>query len=175
MTYRVMCCLVALALAGCGRQDQPRGQEMSAEEVADQLSEMKIEPGEWVATNEIVSVSAPGVPADALGQMVGRETTVRNCITPEQAARPDANFLAVQENSNCTYEDWSMDDGRMAGTMTCTGGQMPGTIVMTMDGTYDDTSYAMDMDMETSGLPGGLTMTIKARTTGKRVGECVGV
>ena len=68
-----------------------------------------------------------------------------------------------------------MDNGRMTGTMTCTGGQMPGSIEMKMDGTYGPESYDMMMDMETSGLPGGMTMTIKARTTGKRVGDCVGV
>jgi hypothetical protein len=28
------------------------------------------------------------------------------------------------------------------------------------------------MDMKTSGLPGGMTMTIKAKTSGRRVGEC---
>src|SRR3546814_18556128 len=67
-------------------------------------------PVAWEATNEIVSVSAPGVPAEALSQMIGQKTTARNCITPEQAAKPNANFLAVQENSNCTYQDWSMAD-----------------------------------------------------------------
>src|SRR3546814_16763140 len=67
-----------------------------------------------------------------------------------------------------------MEGGRMVGTMTCTGGQLPGTMVMKMDGTYSDESYDMTMDMETSGLPGGMTMTVKARTTGERVGDCVG-
>ena len=176
MKNRLFCTAALLLLAGCDWMVQkPQDQDMTAEEVAGELSTMKIEPGEWEATNEIVSASAPGVPDDALGQMIGQKTTVRNCITPEQAAKPNANFLAVQENSNCTYQDWAMDNGRMTGTMTCTGGQMPGTIEMKMDGTYGSESYDMMMDMETSGLPGGMTMTIKARTTGKRVGDCVGV
>jgi hypothetical protein len=174
MKYSLMSAAALLALAACGGPEQPSGQDMSAEEVADQLAEMKIEPGQWEATNEIISASAPGVPADALGQMIGQKTTVTNCITPEQAANPNANFLAVQKNSNCTYQDWSMEGGRMMGTMTCSGGQMPGTMVMQMDGTYSDESYDMTMDMETSGLPGDIVMTIKARTTGKRIGECVG-
>src|SRR3546814_8697170 len=105
-------------------------------------------PVAWEATNEIVSVSAPGVPAEALSQMIGQKTTARNCITPEQAAKPNANFLAVQENSNCTYQDWSMDGGKMSGTMTCTGGKMPGTMGLKMDGTYGDEAYALTMDME---------------------------
>ena len=67
-----------------------------------------------------------------------------------------------------------MQDGRMTGTMTCTGGQLPGTMVLKMDGTYSDEAYDMTMDMETGGLPGGVTMNVKARTSGERVGECVG-
>ena len=30
----------------------------------------------------------------------------------------------------------------------------------------------MNMDMNAKGMPGGMTMTIKARTTGRKVGEC---
>jgi hypothetical protein len=30
----------------------------------------------------------------------------------------------------------------------------------------------MDMDMQTTGLPNNMTMNIKAKTTGKRVGDC---
>ena len=165
-----------LPLAACNMFDAPKeeGGDMTAEEVAEQLSQMKIQPGQWEATNEIISVSAPGVPPEALEQMIGQTSTVSNCITPEQAAQPNANFLAVQKTSDCTYQDWSMDDGRMSGTMTCTGGQLPGTMTMKMDGTYSDEAYDMTMDMETAGLPGGITMTVQARTTGERVGDCVG-
>ena len=160
-----------LALTACSSEPE-KGREMTAEQVADELSEMRIEPGQWEATNEIISASAPGMPEGVLKQMVGQKTTVQNCITPEQAARPSANFLAAQENSNCTYQDWSMSRGRMTGTMTCEGGEMPGKMVMTMDGKYGSTSYDMNMDMNTTGLPNNMSMTIKARTTGRRVGDC---
>lgn len=161
-----------LALAACSQEPEEKGRQMSAEEVADELSEMRIEPGQWEATNEILSANAPGMPEGMLKQMVGQKTTVQNCITPEQAAKPSANFLAAQENSNCTYQDWSMDGGRMTGTMTCEGGEMPGKMVMTMEGEYGSTRYDMNMDMQTSGLPNNMSMTIKARTTGRRVGDC---
>jgi len=161
-----------LALAACGDSGAEKSRDMTAEEVADELSSMKIEPGQWEATNEIVSASAPGMPASVLKQMVGKKTKVANCITPEQAEKPSANFLAAQQNNNCTYQDWTMNGGRMSGTMTCSGGQMPGTVVMAMQGSYAPTQYDLDMDMKASGLPNGLTMTIKAKTTGRRVGEC---
>jgi hypothetical protein len=163
----------ALVLAGCGGQQPAEAdRNMSAEEVAEELQGMKIEPGQWEATNEIVSATAPGMPGDIMKQMVGQKTTVSNCISPEQAANPQANFLAAQQNNNCTYQNWSMTGGRMTGQMTCEGGQMPGRVVMTMNGNYSPTQYNLDMDMNTSGLPNGLTMNIKAKTTGRRTGEC---
>jgi hypothetical protein len=163
-----------LTLAACDRAGSGGSADtnMSAEQVAEELKEMKIEPGQWEATNEIVQVNAPGVPSDALKSLVGQKTTVSNCITPEQAAKPSANFLAAQQNKNCTYQDWQMDGGKMTGKMTCEGGQMPGKVLMTMAGNYGSTAYNLDMDMQTSGLPGGMTMTIKAKTSGRRVGEC---
>ncbi|HEY0445344.1 MAG TPA: DUF3617 domain-containing protein [Allosphingosinicella sp.] len=170
MKHRIL--IAALVLAGCGQEPEKKGRQMTAEEVADELSEMKIQPGQWEATNEILSAAAPGMPEGMLKQMIGEKTTVQNCITPEQAAKPSANFLAAQENSNCTYQDWSMDGGRMTGTMTCEGGEMPGKMVMTMAGKYGSSSYDMNMDMNTTGLPNNMSMTIKARTTGRRVGDC---
>ncbi len=160
------------ALAACGSEPEEKKADMTAEQVAEKLKGMKIEPGQWEATNEIVSATAPGVPADALKQMVGQKSTVSNCITPEQAAKPSANFLAAQQNNNCSYQDWKMDGGKMTGTMTCQGGQMPGKVIMNMSGDYGPTSYDLAMDMNTTGLPGGMTMNIKAKTTGRRVGEC---
>lgn len=169
-SYLLPLALVA-GLAACGSEPEKKG-DMTAEEVADQLKDMKIQPGQWEATHEIVSASAPGIPADSLKSMVGQKSTVSNCITPEQAAKPSANFLAAQQSNNCTYQDWKMDGGKMTGTMTCEGNGMPGKVIMTMSGDYGDTAYALDMDMNTTGLPGNMTMNIKAKTTGRRVGEC---
>ncbi|HEX8256322.1 MAG TPA: DUF3617 domain-containing protein [Allosphingosinicella sp.] len=175
MNYPLLAAAAALlSLAACNRSPQVDEVDMTADEVAEQLAEMKIKPGQWEATNEIISASAPGLPPETLKQMVGQKTTVKNCITPEQAAKPNHNFLAVQQNSECTYQDWAMEGGRMTGTMTCSGGEMPGNVVMTMDGKYGETAYDLNMNMETSGLPGGMTMNIQARTTGRHVGECTG-
>lgn len=172
MYARLLAASFVLALASCSKSGSEPGQNMSAEDVAEELSEMKIQPGQWQATNEILSASSPGVPPEALKQMIGQKNTASNCITPEEAAKPNASFLAAQDKSDCTYQDWKMDDGKMSGTMSCSGGQLMGKMVLKMDGTYGPESYAMTMDMNTSGLPGGLTMNIKAKTTGKRLGEC---
>jgi hypothetical protein len=172
MARKLMWGAALLALAACGRGPEPEGRDMTAEEVAGELAAVQIEPGLWEATSEVINVSAPNLPREVMTQMVGRETSVRNCITPEQAARPDANFLTAQEGSNCTYSDFSMRNGRLQGVMTCSGGGLPGEMRTTMNGQYGPRSYDITMRMETSGMPQGADMTIEARTTGRRVGAC---
>jgi uncharacterized protein YceK len=163
-------CAVLLALAGCG-SGGTKGGEQSAEDVAKEMAALKMRPGQWEATNEVVSANAPGLPAEALRGMVGQKSTVSNCVTPEQAAKPSANFLAGQRDSDCTYEDFSMDDGQMTGTMSCAVPGVPGRTVMKMNGKYSPVAYDMDMDMQVA-IPGGMKMEVKARTTGRRIGEC---
>ncbi|HEX8533707.1 MAG TPA: DUF3617 domain-containing protein [Allosphingosinicella sp.] len=157
-----------IALAGCSGGNKG---EQSAEEVAKEMASLKMRPGQWEATNEIVSATAPGLPPEALRSMVGQKRTESSCVTPEQAEKPSANFLAGQKGSDCTYQDFSMDDGRMTGTMNCSIPGMPGKTVMKMDGKYSPVAYDMNMDMEV-GMPGGVKMNVKARTTGRRTGEC---
>ncbi len=170
MRQALIFCVAALAVTACGNSE--KGGQQTAEEVAEEMSALKLEPGQWEATTEILSASAPGLPPEAVREMVGQKQTVSNCVTPEQAANPSANFLAGQKNSNCTYQDFSMDGGRMGGTMTCTGPGTPGKMVMNMEGSYGPRTYDMNMSMEAAGMPGGMNMTVKARTTGRRAGSC---
>lgn len=164
--------ITAFALLAACEREAEKGREMSAEEVAAELAQVKIDPGQWESSTEILAVTGP-LPEEALNQMRGQRTTVRNCITPEQAARPSANFLAAQQGSECSYRDFSMQGGKLSGSMTCTGGQFPGEMNTTMRGDYGPQSYDMTMDMETSaGIAGGPELRITARTSGRRVGDC---
>lgn len=169
MTRIVLSATFLLLAAGCNKPTQVR--EMSADEVAKQLAAVKVDPGQWDTSTQIVSATGP-LPQEALQQMVGQKTEVSHCITPEEAARPSANFLAAQQGSDCTYQNFEMAGGQVKGRMTCSGGQMPGRVVTEMNGAYGPQAYDMIMDMETPGLPGGGAIRIKARTQGKRVGEC---
>ena len=157
--------------AGCGDPETTRN--MSANEVAAELRNVRIEPGLWESTTQVVNVTAPNLPVQARDAMMNRPATpVRNCITPEQAERPDANFFNSAQNSNCSYRDFSMRGGRLQGSMTCTGGGMPGTMTTTMNGEYGPQSYDMTMRMQTAGMPQGADLTIEARTRGRRIGDC---
>ncbi|HEV2080328.1 MAG TPA: DUF3617 domain-containing protein [Allosphingosinicella sp.] len=169
MRNRLICITALLALGACEKDRAEPG--MSEEDVAAQLAKVKVEPGQWEAETEIVSAKG-ALPQEALQQMTGKRTSTSNCITPQQAERPSANFLAAQQNSDCTYQDFRMEGGKLSGRMTCSGGQMLGDMVTVMNGDYGPQSYDMTMQMETPGLPGGDKILITARTRGKRVGEC---
>ena len=118
---------------------------MTREEVAGELAAMRIEPGLWELTSEVVEVSAPDLPREVRNRMVGPRARLRNCITPEQASRPGANFLAMRADSECAYRDFTVRDGAE--------------------------SYALGMEME-SPMPGGATMTLQVRARGRRIGDC---
>ncbi|HWH18488.1 MAG TPA: DUF3617 domain-containing protein [Allosphingosinicella sp.] len=171
MTRRLIFAAALLALAACDKNEAAEKEEMTADEVAAQLASVKVEPGQWESTTQILSAEGP-LPQNVLQQMAGQRTSASNCITPEQAARPSANFLAAQQNNNCTYQDFRMQGGKLSGRMTCSGGQLPGAMTTIMNGDYGPRGYDMMMDMETPGLPGTGPMRIKARTQGRRVGDC---
>ena len=162
--------VLALALAACDRSETPPTPEVSANDVAAQLAQVEIEPGQWQATTEIVSAEGP-LPQAVIRQMVGRRTNASNCITPEQAKRPDASFLSAQQNSQCTYHEFSMQGGKLRGRMTCTSPDMPAEMETVMNGDYGPRAYDMTLNMSPT-LPGGGAMKITARTRGERVGAC---
>ena len=152
-----------LAAGGCGRSEEARN--MSVEEVAEELANMRIEPGLWELTSEVVEVSAPDLPREVRNRMVGPRSRIRNCITPQQAARPSANFLAARSDHGCSYRAFSVRDGRLSGTMSCP------EVSATMAGRYGPRAYAMSMEMA-SPMPGGATMTLQVRARGRRIGDC---
>lgn len=135
-----------------------------------------IEPGEWEFTTTVDEVSAPGAPPELQAQMQAT-TPPRNvqtvCVTPEEARNPDGGMFAPQGNEDCENIDFSMTGGRIAMEATCRAPGMPGSgaMTMTMNGTYDRTSFNADMDMEMADTPVG-TMTMSGAMTGEHKGEC---
>lgn len=167
MRFRVPLLSGLALLVSCG---EPDAQNMSANQVAAELSDMTIAPGEWEVASEVLRVSAPNLPIQARDRMIGPRARIRSCVTPEQAARPDARFLAGQSQRGCGYADFAMADGRMTGTMHCPepGG---GTTVARMTGDYRRDRYALAMTIETP-MPDGAMIRIETRTLGRRVGDC---
>jgi hypothetical protein len=96
-------------------------------------------------------------------------TTVRSCITPEQAARPNANFLTGSgESGGCNFENFNMAGGRLQGAVTCNA--QGTTMRSTFEGQFTPTSYEMTTQVETNA--GGMAMNMATRTSARRVGDC---
>lgn len=175
-----------LILAACGgttEADADGDGKISDDEAATIMSEVNITPGEWENTVEFVDVKmdetklppeARGMMAPMIEAMKGQKQVVKNCITPEQASKPDAGFLAGSKDANCEYEKFNFSKGKMDIAMACTGkGNGEGDAKITMTGDYGATAYNMDMNIMTSAGEMG-DMTITAKTSAKRIGECKG-
>ena len=154
----------AAPLSACGDGAE---RNMSEAEVAGELATMRVAPGLWELTSEVVEVRAPDLPREVRNRMVGPRSRLRHCITPEQAARPSANFLAARREPGCAYRAFSVRDGRIEGTMACPDANA------TMRGRYGPQAYDMRMAME-SPVPGGdgAVMTLDVRARGRRIGPC---
>jgi hypothetical protein len=178
-----------LALTACGGMSEDKiagnatnvqtiigGRETGeGEDVDARAKGPKIKPGLWETSTQMSGMkmegAAAGVPAGAMNNAQMPKTTVRTCVTPEQAANPKGTMLAAQKDRNCDVKTMDWTAGHMKVVMICTGKDGSGTANINMRGTFNDTSYAMDGDMAMSG-PEGMKMSMKTHTTGKYVGAC---
>lgn len=162
--------LPLLLLAACQKQPEPAN-AVAAADVAAEASKLKLQPGEWETTTTLTALDVPGLPADAAKAATGTPTTTRNCVTPEQAAKPGADFLSGTADGNCTYQRFSMANGGIDAAMTCRPAAAPGAVAVRLHGGYAPSAFAMGMEMKTD-LPGGAAMTMRARVAGRRIGPC---
>lgn len=164
-------------IGGCSDEgaDHDGDGKITAEEVAEEMNKVTLEPGEWENTVEIVDVSIEGLPAGAptgmMDSMKGKVTTSKSCITEEEAENPGAQFFAAQEKTNCEVKKFAMSGGAVSSEMACANmGGAPGEMTMKMDGQYGPSSYEMTMNM--LGGAAGMKMDISAKSNGKRIGKC---
>jgi hypothetical protein len=128
-------------------------------------------PGEYETTIEVLRMDIVGGPRIPGGIVppVPPPSTVRSCLTPEQARRPDAGFLTGKgAQAGCAYENLTMSDGRIQGAVTC---DSQGTRVRTtMDGRFGSDSYTVESQsrIETNGM----TIESAGRATSRRIGDC---
>lgn len=144
---------------------------MSANEVAGALERLTIAPGLWEVSSAITDVRAPNLPLALRGRMIGPRGTIRHCITPEQAARPSAGFLAGRQAGRCRYRDFSMEDGMMRGVMACDEPDAAAPVETAMAGRYGRTAYELRMEMANP-MPDGAVMRVAMVSRGRRVGPC---
>jgi len=163
-----------LLLAACGSPDKA-GNGAAAAGASESASAgggtIALTPGEWESTVEVTQlniISGPRLPG-GMTQPLPPTTTIRSCLTPEQAARPNANFLTGSgESGGCNYENLSMAGGRIQGIVTCAGEGM--TIRTTVTGRFTADSY--ETESQSRMTSEALTMETSGRARSRRIGDC---
>ncbi|GGC23779.1 hypothetical protein GCM10011371_09310 [Novosphingobium marinum] len=179
-TFRLAVLAIAgtLVLSACGQGQEEQAvvaKNESAESVANKVaaSNVRPNPGRWESRMTIEKMEMPGLPPEAqkmMKQHMGATQTFATCLTPEEAAKPDADFFQ-KDASDCNYERFAMADGKIDAKMTCSAnGQVQN---MTMNGTYSQESYNIRVSADgeaQAGMPMSMAMTIESQ----RVGDCNG-
>ena len=170
-------------LAACDNSPRVEAENASIEEVAGKVraanegSAMIVRPGQWESSVQLESIDVPGMPPEAVAQMKKTMARVatghKSCLTKEQAMKPKEDFFAGA-SSNCRYDKFSMDDGKMSGIMRCTSPQGGGTQLIDFDGAYSPESYEMRMTSTVEGASPAGPMKMVMHMTSKRTGECDG-
>lgn len=129
-----------------------------------------MQPGEWESTIQVSAANMPQMPPGV--SMPGMQPiTARFCITPEQAANPNADVLGGSRNASpagCTTENFSFAGGRISGTTTCNMGR--GTMRTAISGQFTPTTY--EMTLQSSSDTGGAAANSEMRISARRIGDC---
>jgi hypothetical protein len=135
------------------------------------------QPGEWETATTIKSVEMPGAPpqvAEMMRSRVGQSQTQRECLTPQRANDPLGEMrrmLSQSGGQGCTFTDQVFGGGtiRIRGTCQAPGGQ--GSLQLTMDGTFTETTLQATMAVNATG-PNGTGMHATTEMRGRRIGDC---
>jgi len=181
---RSITAIAALLTISCGSQDQPGNGAAATNAAAPDTTAgaaggggggggaaaatAAFQPGEWEMTTTISRMNVSGMPA-GITMPVTPPVTVRHCMTAEQAAAPNANFLmGKSDGSGCTATDMSMTGGRLQGTIQCNQAGTSTRVVM--DGRFTPTSYEINQQIAVEAA--GTSTEMEARVAARRVGDC---
>ena len=175
--------LALLGVAACGQEPEVSLKNATPEQVQTKVrevrrspggGEMRFDPGEWRIETRLQDVQAEGMPPQVAQKMkasMGGVTSQVQCLTPEQASRPSSEMFAGKQSGRCKYDSFEMSGGKLKAALSCpdtSGAKMS----MTMDGSYEKSSYTVIAAMRMESPTPGQTMTVRMQSTGTRMGEC---
>jgi hypothetical protein len=184
--------LAAFALSACGGAETNETTAATAidapeisltnatpEQVAEKVGATgatRLEAGQWEIRVGVTEADLPGVPAgptrdQALKMLKQPPVTLGNCLTPEQAEKPNTAMLGGAGAGSCTYRKFAMGGGRIDATMLCAGAKPGEQSTVTMTGTFSKTAFDIESRMR-SDTPGLGMLTVTSKTSGHRTGTC---
>ncbi|WP_294203434.1 DUF3617 domain-containing protein [uncultured Sphingomonas sp.] len=164
--------VAALSLAAC---DQKTGSttvtsnaatgEVKETETGAGSPVAKLQPGKWEIKTQVSDLKMENMPKGVSSTPPAATNTV--CLTAEQAAKGPAELLKGAQ-SDCTVTSSTFAGGKVESDLTC---KLPGNMTMKSKtkGTFTDTSFSTDQEMEMSGAH---AMSQKVHSEGRRIGEC---
>ncbi|HEY9580626.1 MAG TPA: DUF3617 domain-containing protein [Rhizorhapis sp.] len=156
---------IILPLAACSGGGE---EQASAQDVAKAKPPL-MQPGEWEITRTVTGYNFEGITAQEYQEKLGGTTSVKTCITPETADRPDPSFLATNQQTGCDYDNLTATTGRLSATLTCQSDD--GTLQILLDGA-SRTDSLMLSEQSTHTAQGEPTIRASANVTAKRLGDC---
>ncbi|APL95408.1 DUF3617 domain-containing protein [Sphingobium indicum] len=152
---------LALGLAACGSKPEPAPETTEAPIV--------MKAGEWTLTRKTTGYNTPTVTPAEYQAALKQVSEDRVCIAVDAAGVPDANALAGDEGSDCTYKDKLIRKGRLIATLSCTSGKGTSEIALEGNFTADTLTLGSTMTRTEGGQP---VLRTTHDVTGKRAGEC---
>lgn len=174
MKQLIIASVGAVLLAGCsggGNADSDGSGEVSIKEAAikAEAEGLKPEAGQYKAVITMSGMDIPGMPPEMKGHGAGLTTTTEYCLTQEEVDKGFEEMMKRGQNGECSYERFSLKDGKMDAVMVCKTAE--GDARMSMNGTVTPTSsdFTASMAMQVPEMGEG-KMTFTARH--ERVGDC---
>lgn len=166
--------LGCLVLTACSKSEEVKLENVSASEVVeatkDHAAAVKLKPGQWRTTAQLVSIDMPGLPkqvADQMGQAMAKAGATEHCLTAEEVEKPEE--VLARDNGECRYERFQMSGGKIDAVMKCKPANQP-EMQVSLSGDYQPERYevAAEMKMEQQGKP----LTMRLKSLSERIGEC---
>lgn len=179
MRFAVLALPSLLFVAACGEEAK---EPKTTEEVIAEVGELeRPQAGQYETKVSLLEFAVPGLPAEQAEKIKGMmgnagAQSSSYCLTEADAKKGFEEQVRKmgqgQGGLDCSYDQFDVDGGKLAATMTCKGPQgMDAT--MKIDGTTSATATSMTMDMSQKAamIPGG-EMRMKMKMDSKRTGDC---
>lgn len=95
--------------------------------------------GKWSHSGKVISAEIPGVPSFII-KAASAPKTRSSCLTADQSANAPHMLFRVPDVT-CTSRNFTMANGQISGSSTCTSKKMKTPVTVTSTGTYNATSY----------------------------------
>ena len=152
-------CLV-MGLGGCG--EAPPAPEPEEKPIV-------LQGGEWELTRKTTGYNTPTVTPAEYQQALKQIGQQKLCVAVDKDGVPDADALAGDEGSDCSYKDKMLRKGRLIATLSCKAGA--GTAEIAVEGNYtaDTLTLGTTMTKTEGGQP---VLRTTHDLTGQRTGDC---